>query len=102
MSAPPDSKYLGYVAKVAALADLDGDEWEIDDIPKASLELAAVCNPRAVLAIVEEIGRLREALALIAAGNISPAMSFAQRVLDGEQPREALTAEIAARRARAS
>jgi hypothetical protein len=47
-----------------------------------------------------EVRRLRTALRLIANGHISPSMGLAQRVLDGEDPSEALAAEIAAARAR--
>ena len=46
-----------------------------------------------------EVERLGEALRLIATGHISPAMGLAERVLDGEDPHAALTAEIAMRRA---
>ena len=54
---------------------------------------------RSLVAADSEVERLGEALRLIATGHISPAMGLAERVLDGEDPHAALTAEIAVRRA---
>ncbi len=45
-----------------------------------------------------ETERLREALDLIAKGHLSPCLDFAQAVLDGADPKAALSAIIASRR----
>ena len=70
--------------------------------PSLIEQVAKVAEPpltRAYLdRVTAEAARLREGLTLIANGHLSPCMGYAQRLLDGEQPREALTAEIARRR----
>lgn len=63
-----------------------------------NMALDGVVPRRAVKVVLDEGARLREALRLIAAGHISPSMSYAQRVLDGEDPHVALTAEVNDRR----
>lgn len=43
------------------------------------------------------VSRYEKALRMIAKGRISPAIGFARRVLDGQQPEQALKDEISAR-----
>ena len=52
---PVSASFLRELLAVAARAQADGDEWDTDDIPEASLELAAMCNPANVARMVEEI-----------------------------------------------
>ena len=62
MSSPKSDAELRALLEVAKLADEDGDEWDMDDVPAASLSLASACNPRAVIALVSELLALRARL----------------------------------------
>lgn len=77
--------------------DEDGDECVFCEIKQLRQAIVLTADDEMVTLLREatiEIIRMRHALRSIANGNISPSIDFARRVLDGEDPSEALKAEL--------